>query len=366
MNKSVDPTDPITSELSFEDGVAESPTRLVRQILKRRAPAGSPAHAADDDTSATVTVMLRVQPPPRALLVVDDEFRNRLRVALEDSGFEVFLCNSRDQALQAMADGHHPLVVTEKLELIQRLRELKLPRLLQIILIGDGTDWRVDNALRAGVDEYLDAASSDALLQARFGSARRTSDLESALRTALVENRRLATIDELTGVSNRRFYATHYPREIARAARFGHPISVIMCDIDHFKQINDTHGHPAGDEVLRQCAQRMQKCLRRGTDWIARLGGEEFAIVLSETDLDKAVALCRKIREAVANQPFTTGKLRLPVTSSFGIAGIDSVPRKAKGLPERLMSVADRALYRSKEAGRDRIAAVRIQPPPAT
>jgi diguanylate cyclase (GGDEF)-like protein len=137
-----------------------------------------------------------------------------------------------------------------------------------------------------------------------------------------------------------------------------------MCDIDHFKRINDQHGHPVGDDVLRQFAQRIQRCLRRGTDWIARLGGEEFAVVLPETGLDQALLVCRKLREALASEPFASGSLRLSVTASFGVAGIESVPRKSKGLAERLMSVADRALYRSKEAGRDRVAGVRLHPTP--
>jgi diguanylate cyclase (GGDEF)-like protein len=359
-----DPADPLAPELSYEGDSGESPTRLVRQILKRRSTTAEPPRDGEEDTTATVTVMLRVQPPPRALLVVDAEYRERLGHALEESGFEVSHSNSKDQALEAMAAAHHPLVMTDRLELVQRLRELKFPRLLQIILVTGGADWQAEGALRAGADEYLDGSASEALLQARLGAARRTSDLESALRTALVESRRLATTDELTGVANRRFYATHYLREIARAARYSHPISVAMCDIDHFKRINDKYGHPVGDAVLRQCAQRMQKCLRRGTDWIARLGGEEFAIVLPETGLDKGLLVCRKLREALAAEPFSSGSNRFNVTASFGIAGIENVPRKAKGLAERLMSVADRALYRSKEAGRDRVCGVRLQPAP--
>jgi len=355
---------PDLPESSFEGDTGESPTRLVRQILKRRNVPVEGTPDGEEDTTATVTVMLRVQPPPRSLLVVDDEYRSRLRLALEDSGFEVTLVKSKDQALEALSAAHHPLIVTDRLELVQRLRELKVPRLLQIILITNGADWQAEGALRAGADEFLDGGASEALLQARFGAARRTSDLESALRTALVESRRLATTDELTGVANRRFFATHYLREIARAARYSHPISVAMCDIDHFKRINDQHGHPVGDDVLRQFAQRIQRCLRRGTDWIARLGGEEFAVVLPETGLDQALLVCRKLREALASEPFASGSLRLSVTASFGVAGIESVPRKSKGLAERLMSVADRALYRSKEAGRDRVAGVRLHPTP--
>jgi diguanylate cyclase (GGDEF)-like protein len=356
--------DPETPESSFEGDTGESPTRLVRQILKQHSATADPSEGGEEDTTATVTVMLRVQPPPRALLVVDGEYRERLHRALEESGFEASLATLTDEALQAMPATHHPLVVTDRLELVQRLRGLGIPRLLQIILVTSGADWQAEGALRAGADEYLDGCASEALLQARFGAARRTSDLESALRTALVESRRLATTDELTGVANRRFFATHYLREIARSARYGHPISVAMCDVDHFKRVNDQYGHPVGDAVLRQFAQRMQRCLRRGTDWIARLGGEEFAVVLPETGLDQALIVCRKLREAFAAEPFASGSTRLSVTASFGVAGIESVPRKYKGLPERLMSVADRALYRCKEAGRDRIAGVRLHPAP--
>jgi two-component system, cell cycle response regulator len=353
--------DPAPVELSIEGDGDESPTRLVRQILKRHSTIVAPPRNGEEDTTGTVTVMLRVQPPPRSLLVVDGAYRERLRIALEQSGFEATLAASKDHALEAMSAAHHPLVVTDRLELIKRLRELGLPRLLQIILVTSGVDGQAEGALRAGADEFLDGGASEALLQARFGAARRTCDLETALRTALVESRRLATTDELTGVANRRFYATHYLREIARAARYSHPISVAMCDIDHFKRVNDQYGHPVGDDVLRQFAQRMQKCLRRGTDWIARLGGEEFAVVLPETGLDQALLVCRKLREALTTEPFSSGNSRLNVTASFGVAGIESVPRKPKGLAERLMSVADRALYRCKEAGRDRVAGVRLQ-----
>ena len=342
-------------------GIGDSPTRTVRQILKRRHSTSESVDAGAEDTTATLTVMLRVQPPPRSLLMVNSGHRERLRVALDDAGFEVTLASTKDQALQAMAAGHHPLAVTDGLELVKSLRELETPRLLQIILIADSAEWETERALRAGADECIGGSASEALLRARFTAARCASDLESALRTALIESRRLATTDELTGVANRRFFATHYPREIARSARYSHPISVAMCDIDYFKRINDQHGHATGDSVLRQCAQRMQQCLRRGTDWIARIGGEEFAVVLPETGLEQALLVCRKLREGVATEPFRSGTTRLTVTASFGVAGIESVPRKPKGLAERLLSIADRALYRCKEAGRDRVAGVRLQ-----
>ena len=342
--------------------VDESPTQLVRRILKRHCPSGNALHTGDDDTSATVmTITLRVQPPPSALLMVAAEHSERLRLALHVAGFEVTVSSSKDPALEVMATRHHALVVTDCLELVRRLRGLGTTRLLQIILITSSRGSEADAALLAGADECLDGRASEALLQARFSAARRTGDLESALRTAFVEGQRLATTDDLTDVANRRFFASHYPREIVRAARFGHPLAVAMCDIDHFKRVNDRYGHAAGDAVLRQCAQRIQHCLRRGTDWIARLGGEEFGVVLPETGLDQALLVCRRLREEISREPFCSGSMQIGITASIGVAAIERVPRTPKGLAERLLSAADRALYRCKEAGRDRVAAVGLQ-----
>lgn len=346
-----------------ETGVSDSPTRLVQQLLGRRRANTETAHP-HVDTTATVAIMLRVQPVPIALLAVDVAARPRLREALEDAGFEVCAVKSGDEAIEAMSTRHHPLVVTDRLDCIRRLREMRAARLLQIVVVTGTREWEGEAAIRAGADECLEAGASEGLLRARFVAARRMADLECALRTTLVEGRRLATTDELTGVANRRFFASHFPREIARAARFERPVSVVMCDIDHFKRVNDQYGHSAGDAVLREFAHRLQECLRRGTDWVARLGGEEFAIVLSETSLDQALPVCRKLREVVRGEPFRHGGTRIPVTASFGVAGVDTVPREPAGLAERLLSVADRALYRCKEAGRDRVAAGKLQVDP--
>lgn len=349
-------------DVNCEIGIDDSPTQLVRRILKRHSPISHAVSTGEHDTTATVmSVMLRVQPPPDSLLMVAAEHCERLRLALHVAGFEVTVASSQEQALEVMSSRHHALAVTDRLDLVQCFRELGTPRLLQIILITSSRESETEAALLAGADECLDGSASEALLQARFSAARRTGDLESALRTAFIEGRRLATTDELTGVANRRFFASNYPREISRAARFGHPIAVAMCDIDHFKRVNDQYGHAVGDAVLRQCAQRIQQRLRRGTDWIARLGGEEFAVVLPETGRDQALVVCRTLREEISREPFCSGSMRMGVTASFGVAAIESVPRKPKKLAERLLSAADRALYRCKEAGRDRVAAVRLQ-----
>ena len=348
-------------DVGYEGRAGDTPTRLVRRILKPLSPNPEADSARDEDASATMAVMLRVQDRPRSLLMIGGEHRERLRLALHDVGFKVTVAFSKDHALELMSAQHHALAVTDSLEIMQSLHDLGTSRLLQVILITGNRELAMDAALRAGADECLDGNASVALLHARFTAARRAGDLESALRTALIEGTRLATIDELTGVANRRFFASNYPREIARAARYGHPIAVAMCDLDHFKRINDQYGHPAGDAVLQQCAQRILKCLRRGTDWIARLGGEEFALVLPETSLDQGISVCRKLRESVSMEPFCSGSTRMTVTASFGVASIESVPRNPKELAQRLLGAADRALYHCKEKGRDRVAAVRLQ-----
>jgi diguanylate cyclase (GGDEF)-like protein len=344
---------------NLEPGGGDSATQLVRQILRHRGPV---AHAVDGDESmaATVSVMLRVQPPPSALLMVGTIEYERFRSALHAAGFDVTAASTQDQAVKAMGSRHHAVAVTDRLDLLDGLRAAGTARLLQIIHIKTGLEGEVETALCAGADECLDNTASDTLLQARFSSARRMADLESALRATFIVGRRLSTTDELTGVANRRFFARHYPWEISRAGRYGHAVAVAMCDIDHFKRVNDGHGHAAGDLVLRECAKRMQQCLRRGTDWIARLGGDEFAIVLPETELEQALAVCRNLRDAICLTPFGSDGARMNLTASFGLAGMDSVPEKADRLAKRLLSAADQALYRRKEAGRDGITAVKV------
>src|SRR6202040_1210246 len=115
---------------------------------------------------------------------------------------------------------------------------------------------------------------------------------------------KLSTTDDLTRVASRRFFSKHFPREVERAARYGRALSLVLCDIDFFKNVNDTLGHAAGDQVLAQFGARLQQVLRRGVDWVARIGGEEFAIVLPETNYEQALDVARKLRLAVAQKTF--------------------------------------------------------------
>jgi two-component system cell cycle response regulator len=140
-------------------------------------------------------------------------------------------------------------------------------------------------------------------------------------------------------------------------------VSLIVCDIDHFKRINDTLGHPGGDEVLKQFGARLKSCLRHDIDWVARLGGEEFAIVLPETTYEAALGVARKLRSSVAETPFPVSEHNLKVTASFGVCGLDRVPVGQRQIPVQLMKVADAALYRSKNDGRNRVTATPLPMP---
>ncbi len=158
---------------------------------------------------------------------------------------------------------------------------------------------------------------------------------------------RMSTVDQLTGVSNRAQGTVDLHREAERVQRHGGVLSLIMCDIDHFKQINDNHGHSVGDEALRHTCGVIEKQLRT-TDFLARWGGEEFVVILPDTDRDGAVVFAERLREAVEK---SRGPKDIALTLSLGVAEYNPEEDPEKGL----LSRADRALYEAKEAGRNRV-----------
>jgi diguanylate cyclase (GGDEF)-like protein len=169
------------------------------------------------------------------------------------------------------------------------------------------------------------------------------------------EVERLSVTDPLTGVNNFRHLSTMLAREMERATRFGHPLGVLMLDIDRFKPVNDTYGHAAGDAVLRELARRVKECVRE-VDTVARYGGEEFALLLPETQLDGSERLAGRVLVAIRSEPFRLpdGTL-LGITASMGVAGF---PQHG-GTATEVMSAADAALYRAKAGGRDRVEVAR-------
>jgi len=170
--------------------------------------------------------------------------------------------------------------------------------------------------------------------------------------------KKLGLTDDLTGLSNRRMFNHLMDREINRSRRYGRPLSLVMIDIDHFKKINDTWGHQAGDMVLRELGALMRENFRR-LDVPARYGGEEFAAILPETSLEEAIQFSERFRLIVENALFMNGKTRIPVTISLGIASVGNSPLSEEMDADELLHYADRALYQAKNNGRNRIAAGR-------
>jgi diguanylate cyclase (GGDEF)-like protein len=163
--------------------------------------------------------------------------------------------------------------------------------------------------------------------------------------------------DALTGVYNRRYIDRRLPEEIARARRHAHSLSCLYLDIDHFKKINDTLGHLAGDDVLREIATRIKAELRQ-SDTLARFGGEEFVALLSEADLTDAIMVAERIRASIANVPFEIAHANpIHVTASIGVATLTTTDRAEaiEGIALQLLAKADHALYEAKEGGRNRV-----------
>ncbi len=175
---------------------------------------------------------------------------------------------------------------------------------------------------------------------------------------------RLTTTDGLTQVYNKRFFLQEMEREMSRCLRYQRDLSLIMLDIDHFKPVNDTYGHLAGDHILKQCAQRIVASIRRD-DIFARYGGEEFILLLPEIEREHAVKTAEKIRTTIENEPFTFDNVDIPITLSLGVADIaeyverggggDGDPASQEVNPFAFIKLADDRLYQAKEQGRNRV-----------
>lgn len=214
--------------------------------------------------------------------------------------------------------------------------------------------------LTAGADDYVVKGAEAAELLARVNVGRRITTLERSLREATRESQRLAMTDALTGALNRRYLMTYLPHEIEHSRRHGHPVSLLICDLDHFKRVNDQFGHKGGDQVLEDFRARSFRTIR-SCDWIARTGGEEFVIVLPETDLEGAATVAENLRQAVCAQPVATVAGVIPVTVSIGYSGFCAAADFSKWGCEDLLRAADKQLYVAKSAGRNRCAGGSMQ-----
>jgi two-component system cell cycle response regulator len=306
---------------------------------------------------------ITVAPSPTILLAEDDPVTRMLMTRfLKKAGYEVDAVTNGSEALEMMTKRYYPMLVTDwempemdGVALCKAVRNLQLDGYVYALLLtARHAKEHIIAGLEAGADDYLIKPVHEAELIARLNAGRRILNLEHSLRVANQRNRVLSITDSLTGTYNRRYLMEQLPRELERCRRYAYPLSVLMCDIDHFKQINDVRGHAAGDDVLQQFAARAQKSIRVTSDWIARYGGEEFFVVLPETAHDGAMAVAEKIRTLISATPFSTRAGDAPVTASFGAASTGPNGPCIGLKVDTFIRTADECLYRSKQDGRDR------------
>jgi diguanylate cyclase (GGDEF)-like protein len=291
------------------------------------------------------------------ILVVEDSLVVRAVVAdqLEAEGYEVIEAVDGPSALVICATGHPDAVLLDiempgmdGHQVLSRLKaDLALADIPVVFLTGRSGTADMVAGLRAGAHDYLKKPFEPAELLARIGGAVRIKRLQDELRVRNEELDRLSRIDGLTSLYNRRHANEQLDREIRIARRHGHPVSVLLVDVDHFKLVNDREGHPAGDRVLQAIAERMRTATRVD-DVVGRWGGEEFIIIAPRTDLEGALALGERVRDAVAARGVDVGGRAIAVTVSIGIA-------EGATTPAELVAAADAALYHSKANGRNRV-----------
>ncbi|MDX2201871.1 MAG: PleD family two-component system response regulator [Hyphomicrobiaceae bacterium] len=261
-------------------------------------------------------------------------------------------------ALEALAQGGHDLVLVslnlktaDGLRLCSQVRSLTATRHLSIVVLVDpGEEAKLLRALDMGVNDYLTRPIDRNELVARVRTQLRRKRYADQLREAIDESVELAATDTLTGLFNRRYLEAHLAAHVERARGGGAPLSLMIADIDHFKAINDTWGHDAGDTVLREVATRLRRDIR-AADIACRLGGEEFVVLMPSTDTETANGVAERLRDAIARDAFpVAANLPVAVTLSVGVATISP-----EDTPKSLLKRADTALYAAKTRGRNRV-----------
>lgn len=265
--------------------------------------------------------------------------------------------------VQAAAEGRFDCAIVsadfaafDPLRVISQLRSLDRTRFLPIILSSDIEDDNlIARALELGVNDYVVRPVDPNEFVARLKTQVRRKAYHDGLRSNVAESIELAVTDGLTGLHNRRYLDTHLETLVERAHKRGRALSLLITDIDHFKAVNDTHGHDGGDAVLREFARRLRNQVR-GMDLVCRYGGEEFVIVMPDTPALMAAEIAERLRLDIGDAPFALGEgdTEIAVTASLGVATLES---GAGETAAALIKKADTALYEAKAGGRNRVVA---------
>jgi two-component system, cell cycle response regulator len=318
------------------------------------------------DLSDSISMQRMPSPPPCRVLMVDDDelVRARLAALLRTAQFEVETASTGEEALRIMSARRCHILLAEwqmpDMDMNTLCRNVRADHTQGYVYVvlhtvrGSRTDLLA--GLAAGADDYVVKGVPTDEILARLEVARRITGIECTLRSSNRENRRLAVTDPLTGTNNLRYLMKNLPDELLRARRYGHAMAVLSCDIDGFKQINDRFGHEAGNELLREFVTRSEGCLRKDIDWLARVGGDEFMIVLPETTVQGANVIAQRLRQSYTGYPVITHAGPVGFTASVGITAVEATHEiESVSKIEYLLRAADRGLYASKRLGGDRV-----------
>jgi diguanylate cyclase (GGDEF)-like protein len=311
--------------------------------------------------------MNTTEPKFQRILLVDDDLVVRAKVSesLQEDGFEVILAKNGYDGIAAYQEHHPDLILVDAVmpeldgfEFCEQLKNLgeRLTPILMITSLDDNDS--VDRAFASGATDYITKPINLSILRQRVRNLVRQSHLIknqlNELQQANQNLQLLANLDSLTKLSNRRGFDDYIQKEWDRMQRIKAPLSLIMCDVDFFKNYNDRYLHPNGDKCLIKVAMAMRNAVRRSGDLVARYGGEEFAVILPNTDALGAVSVAENLRSAIKSLQITheASSVCPFVTISVGVSTI--IPTHENDF-QALIHAADRALYQAKSQGRDRV-----------
>jgi two-component system cell cycle response regulator len=294
------------------------------------------------------------------ILVVDDHLASAERLqSILVGEHRVDIETDPNAAVFRAAEGKYELLIVslgfenfDGLRLCSQVRSLDRTRNVPILAVADAdNNAKLVRGLEIGVNDYLTRPIDKNELKARVRTQIRRKRYTERLRDNVQASIEMAITDALTGLYNRRYMETHVGALVDQAVTRGKPLTVLVLDIDYFKSVNDTYGHDAGDDVLREFAMRIRKSIR-GIDLACRYGGEEFVVVMPETDMAVATMVAERLRRRIASDPFLVqaGTRKIEVTISIGIAGLNGSDTAAS-----MIKRADQALYRAKRDGRNRV-----------
>jgi two-component system, cell cycle response regulator len=298
-----------------------------------------------------------------SILLVDGRANSQERIvrALKPVA-DITVMSDPQAAIFEAAEGNFDVIIVnsnfedyDPLRLCSQLRSLERSRFIPVLLVVDqGGESMVVRALELGVNDYILRPIDPNELLVRCLTQLRRKRYNDRLRDSVQHTIELAVTDALTGLNNRRYLDKHLRLLFDRAVARGRPLSICITDIDRFKAVNDTYGHDAGDEVLKEFAARVRSTVR-GADLACRFGGEEFVVVMPDTLPETAASVAERLRHVVESEPFTLKQagIKLGITASLGISSTVWGAESA----EALLKQADRALYEAKHGGRNRVVA---------